>query len=397
MSSGGLATPAGRLRERRAEIEGAILDRVLAVSGPRQVPDQSYAEGLRNAVCVGVEYGLAAVERSDGGFYPPPPVLRAQARLAARNDVSLEIVLRRYFAAQAVLIDFIVEEVVRRDGPAASQVQRILRSQAAAFDRLIVAVADEHGREDRSGNMSSLGRVSERVRRLLAGEPLDARELRYDIDGRHIGLVGTGSAVAPAIRAVAKSVDGSLLIVPHDDGRVWAWLGGRRSLSSAEVLDGVASHLPAEGRLAIGEPGEGKRGWRLTHRQAMAALPIAVRGPQPAVRYADVALFASVVQDDLLTEFLRDSYLKPLEAAPDGGEPLYETLRAYFAADGNTSSAAARMGISRNTVASRLRRVEQLLDGSMSRHAFELAAAIRLPDFVAPAVRVQSAQTMPTE
>jgi hypothetical protein len=45
------------------------------------------------------------------------PILLVQARLAARSDVSLDIVLRRYFAGYSLLGDFLVGEADRLGWP----------------------------------------------------------------------------------------------------------------------------------------------------------------------------------------------------------------------------------------------------------------------------------------
>jgi DNA-binding PucR family transcriptional regulator len=128
--------------------------------------------------------------------------------------------------------------------------------------------------------------------------------------------------------------------------------------------------------LALGERAQGSSGWRLTHRQASAALPIAERSGEPA-RYRDVALPAAVARDDLLASSLARLYLDPLEAGRDGGEALRQTLRAYFEAERNISSAAVALGVSRTTVTSRLRLAEELLDRPLSACAAELDVALR--------------------
>ena len=114
--------------------------------------------------------------------------------------------------------------------------------------------------------------------------------------------------------------------------------------------------------MTIGEPGEGLSGWRLSHRQAKAALQVAERRGQAVLRYADVALLASVLRDDLLVTSLRQLYLEPLERARDGGKAARETLRAYFAAERNVSSTAAVLGVDRRTVTNRMRAIEELFD-----------------------------------
>src|SRR4051794_73212 len=85
------------LHARRDEIEQAILARVYAVADSTDVADPEYAEGLRGAVSAALDYGLCALELNEE--HPPsvPSAVLDQARLAARNRVSLDTVLRRYF------------------------------------------------------------------------------------------------------------------------------------------------------------------------------------------------------------------------------------------------------------------------------------------------------------
>ncbi len=129
--------------------------------------------------------------------------------------------------------------------------------------------------------------------------------------------------------------------------------------------------------MAIGEPAAGLAGWRLTHRQARAALAVAVRGRRPVVRYADVAILATVLRDDLLAGSLRRLYLEPLEDRRDRGETLRRTLRAWFAAGRNVSMAAAALGVSRQAVARRLRAAEERIGRPLDACDLELDAALR--------------------
>lgn len=175
------------------------------------------------------------------------------------------------------------------------------------------------------------------------------------------------------IRALAAELDRRPLVVCRPDGPVWAWLGGRRALAPGEL----ESRLPSKILVVVGEPGEGLAGWRLSHRQAAAALPIARQSRERFVRYRDVALLASVLQDDLLVTSLRQMYLGPLADKGDEGV-LLETLRAYFAAGRNVSSAASALGVNRNTVAGRIRMTEERLGHPVGAAAAELETALRL-------------------
>jgi DNA-binding PucR family transcriptional regulator len=130
--------------------------------------------------------------------------------------------------------------------------------------------------------------------------------------------------------------------------------------------------------VTVGEPGEGLSGWRLSHRQAKAALPIAERRSEAVLPYADVVLLTSILRDDLVATSLHQIYLEPLEAAPDGGRVARETLRAYFAAERNVSSTAVVLGVDRRTVTNRLRAIEELFGRPLKDVAAELETALRL-------------------
>lgn len=365
------------LRERRAEIEQAILIRVYALSEPPSGGGPEYAEGLRAAVSAALDYGLEGIARGEQSAPPVPEILLGQARLAARSGVRLDTVLRRYLAGHALLDDFLIEEAERELGPAV--LKRLLRSQAAIADRLLAAVSKAYGEEAERKPKGSERRRAERVERLLAGEPLDTSGLAYELGGWHLGILAAGPDAEEAAADLAGSLDCRLLAIRREEGTIWAWLGSRRKLDPSELESLAGDRPPAGLSLAIGEPGEGISGWRLTHRQARAALPIVLRG-EGIVRYAKVALLASMLDDDLLLASLQELYLAPLADERDGGAVLRETLRACFAAGHNASSAAAALGVTRQTIKNRLKAIEERLGPSLSACGAEMEVALRLED-----------------
>jgi hypothetical protein len=328
-----------------------------------------------------VDYGIAATESGGEPELPLPLALTDQARRAARNGVSLDTVLRRYIAGFSVLGYFTMEEASRDGLMGGRELQRLVGTQATVFDRLLAAIGGEHTRESESLRLTSEQRRAEWMERLLGGELLDTSGMAYDFDGWHLGLLATGSEIEAPLRELARALDLRPLLVRRGDRRtVWVWLGGHQRLDSAVARDAARGSWPAGALLAIGEPGEGLSGWRLTHRQAAAALPIVQRGAEPVGRYADVALLASVLQDDLLATSLRELLLSPLRRERDGGETTVVTLRAYLAAGCNASSTAASLGITRQTVSARLKAVEDLLGRSIHECRSELDIALRLED-----------------
>jgi len=366
-----------RLLARRSEIRTAVLTRIYAVDDPTDSGDPVYLDGLRTAVTVAIDHALAGLDASQRNPPPIPPELLVQARMAARNGIGLDTVLRRYFAGYALLGDLLIEES-EATGIEAAVLKDFLGDQAVRFDRLSVAISAEYARESENRPQTSEERRAELVEGLLAGERHDPSELSYDLTGTHLGLVGKGFDAADTIRSLATLLDRRLLMVRADADTVCAWLGGRRQMSLDDFQRVVAAPVAAESSLSIGEPGEGQDGWRLSHHQAKAALPIAQRHRGTVVRYADVALLATVARDELLSTSLHQLYLSPLDAERAGGKVARATLRAYFASGRSVSSAAATLGVNRNTVTNRFRSIEETIGRPLDTCATEIDVALRL-------------------
>ena len=364
-----------RLEARRDEIEQTLLTRVYAVSDPAEVGDPEYALGLRTAVTAALRYALECLGTSEAQRPSLPPELPAQARSAARAGVSLDTVLRRYFAGYTLLTDCLVRAA--QQGPA--DLAETMRSQAELFDRLIAAVTEAYAEESERRCTSTEQRRTEKVKRMLKGELLDTSDLGYPMEGWHLGIVALGEEARGALRVLAADLDLRPLIVAGDGGITWAWLGAARRPNCTSIARHAAAVLPDSMTLCLGEPARGLVGWRLTHHQAASTLTVARRRPPGVTRYQEVSLLTSMLQDEVLLSSLQDLYLAPLAAAR-GGAALRETLGAYFAADRNIASAASSLGVARQTVASRLRTIEDHLGRPLAGCAVELEMALALAE-----------------
>jgi len=419
-----------RLRARRGELVDAIFARMRGEEFDRAGEDDvEYLAGLRAAVVAALEYVLTGIERGETDGSPPTPPVPAvaleQARRAARVGVPLDTVLRRYVVGSALLGEFIMEEADRgeRDWipptPPAPPIQRealreALRAQAAVLDRLLQAITIEYGDELERAGRSPEQRRAERVRRLLDGGAIEGSELDYELDAWHLGVIAVGARAEQAVRELAAGVDRRCLSVAQDKQSVWAWLGGRERFVVGEIERAVLAAITREEAgqgeeagqseqagqsrkqgqgvlFAIGEPAGGLAGWRLTHRQAQAALTVALRrngisrNGTPAqgvtfTRYADVALLAGVLKDEALAKALIEIYLSPLEDSRGSGPVLRQTLRAYLDAERSVSSAAIALGVVRKTVESRLHTIEERLGRTLHPCPAELEVALLLDE-----------------
>jgi PucR C-terminal helix-turn-helix domain/GGDEF-like domain len=366
-----------RLLARRDEIERALFAQISAVWAPAEARDPQYFNGLRRASEITFEHCLGTLDPDEEGGGGLSVALLMQARSAARSGVGLDTVLRRCVAGHALFTEFLVAEAAT--AISAEDLRSLMGEQAVHLDRLLLAIAEEHTRACDGRLHPAQRRAAECVELLLAGKRADTSELAYGFEGHHLALIAKGIGAAETVLELARGRDCRLLLTHRDGGVVWAWLGSQRPVEpfKAEAHD---ANRPASVSIAVGEPGQGLAGWRLSHEQARAALSLALRRPATLVRYRDVALLASVLRDEVLSSSLRSLYLAPLERDRDGGKTARRTLRAYFAADRNASSAAAALGVTRHTVMNRLHGIEERLGRSLSACAGSLESALSLYD-----------------
>jgi hypothetical protein len=372
---------AERLRTRRDELEEAIFARFRETGyDPALGEDAEYVAGARAAVAEAVDYGFRAIEHGEESLSSIPPAAVAQARRAARNSVSLDRVLLRNNAGHALLEDFVMQEAEHSDFTSQRTALRdVLRTHGALLDHFTASIATEYQQEAERIARSPELRRTERVQRLLAGASVDTTDLGYDFDAEHVAAIAMGAKAGEAVRVVAAGLGCQLLSVLRSEETVWAWFGSRRRLATADLERALVSKGPAGVSLAIGGPQAGIDGWRLTHRQAQAAMLVALRRPQRLTLYGDVALLAAVLRDRELARSLVEIHLSPLEDQKDGAASR-ETLRAYFAAGCNAATAAAALGVDRHTVERRLNTIETRLGRPLHTCHAELEVALRLEE-----------------
>jgi hypothetical protein len=374
---------AERLRARRAEIEETIFARVCdAAFGHVGDGEVEYAAGLHAAIVAAVEFCITAIEQGEAPGGPIPLAAIEQARRAARFGVSLDTVLRRYIAGHGLLADFIMEEADRIGflGDEAVLRHELRTTQTPPLERLTASIIEEYNQEiERVGRLPEQRRA-ELVTKLLSGKQLDGAdslELGYDLDAWHIGLIATGERAAEFVRAVKAALGCERLAVSRGEQTVWVWFGRLRKPTVADIKR-LSIERPAGVSVAMGESREGIEGWRLTHEEAQAALPVALRKPPGLTRCSDVLLEAAMLHHDALTASLVETFLSPLDGLACRGQTARDTLRAYFEAKRNVSSTANQLRVVRNTVENRLREIEERLGRPLHTCSAQLEVALRL-------------------
>jgi PucR C-terminal helix-turn-helix domain/GGDEF-like domain len=370
-----------RLRSRRAEIEEMIAIRLRDVASDRIADnDAEYLAGRRGAIAATVEFGLVGIERGEDWFNPIPPETIVHAHRAARLGISLGTILCGYIACDTTFGDFAMEaadrSVLAGNGTTGLH-HHLHKTRAALFERLAASIVDEYARELDRAQRSPEQRRATLVQKFLVGTHADSAELGYRLDAWHLGVIARGTKSRKLMRDLASALNLDLLQVAHGEETVWAWFGGPRRLPTIDIKRLMSSMWPPGISLAIGEPGKGIDGWRMTHRQAQAALRVALRAPQEPTRLADVVLVASLLEDEVLARSLKEIFLGPLGESRES-EVLRKTLRAYFDARCNAATAAILLKVDRHTVERRLRAIEKLLGRLPQTCQAELEVALRL-------------------
>jgi hypothetical protein len=276
------------------------------------------------------------------------------------------------------------------------QLAHLRRTQDELLDQITAAVDGKHDREHEDAASSPERDRSELVHRLLVGAyvgPAEIGQLGYELDAWHIGIIATGTKAARTLRDLKASLGRELLLIERG-GSVWAWLGGARQSKTADLKRALSRSVEADGSLALGEPGLGLDGWRLTHDQAREAHGVAIHMPQRLTWYADIPLLAAALRNDTLARSLKQKYLAPLRSQRDGGMALRKTLRAYIDADCSPTSAESAAGVGRHAVAERVRTVERLVGRAVRVCLSELDVALRLEELEEHRARRSNVRTL---
>lgn len=251
------------------------------------------------------------------------------------------------------------------------------------LERLTAAIEHEYVQERERVMHTPDEHRAELVQRLLSEEgpfeAADMAELDYDVHSSwHLGLVATGAGADQFIRRLGARYGRSLLVVSVD-GNVWAWLGARTRPAAADI-ERLSMNAEVRTPLAVGEPGRGIDGWRLTHEQAQDALRIALRRSERFAYYADDRVLAATLPNDTLVRSLKQAYLAPLGSRQDGGVTLRQTLRAYIDLECNATAAAHALKVGRQAIKGRVCTVERLIGRPLNECLGEMDVALRLED-----------------
>jgi sugar diacid utilization regulator len=139
----------------------------------------------------------------------------------------------------------------------------------------------------------------------------------------------------------------------------------RRQGAIAAVCDRLAKLATA--RIGVSEPFPGLESAPQALRQARIACLAAAPGSREVVPFERQSVAVLLASAPEAGRAFAEAVLRPVLEQPGADRSLLlDTLRAWFAENGSTSAAAARLYVHRNTIRYRLRRIEELTGRSLT-------------------------------
>ena len=220
------------------------------------------------------------------------------------------------------------------------------------------------------------------IKSLLEGDQLAHSHVDIDLNQNHLGLVAWGEGADAAVRDLASGLGRYAMLTLRLQNNWWGWISGSQPLDLDQERQLREFDAGPGIRLAFGLEGFGEPGFRATNHQALRAQWVAPAG-SAVIHYQDVAVeaLATEVQNDARAFVRRE--LRGLDDSSTASARLRETLDAYLAAELNAASAGAILGVHHQTVANRLRVIEERLGYPVGSRHLELAMALRLWAFLA--------------
>jgi len=398
---------------RRAPVVSEDVYEVVLREIPQLGDDKPLLALLASSVDSNVDTCLQIMEhRIDLASVRAPAAAVEYARRLAQRGMPLTALLRAYRVGHACFSDWLLRELARQAGDA-----EMITAATLGMSKIVAGYIDQtseemvaaYGQERENWLRNRSAARAARIRDLLSGERIDVSAaeatLGYRLRQYHVGLVcWAGDATASvdnitqlehAISHVAgkAACSGDPVFLPCDESSAWAWL----PLGIRDTFDAAgATTAGADGNIhfAFGDVVKGVTGFRLTHRQAIAAQAVALAAGSPpprVVTFSEVAPVAMMLGSaDLLRAWVLAT-LGGLATDDEHHARLRDTLLVFLKSGGSYKTTAERLMLHKNTVQYRIRKAEESLGQPVGENRHDVELALRARRWLGSSV-VQSAR-----
>jgi hypothetical protein len=401
-----------------ADVAAAVSRRAAAVSEDvyevvlREIPelrdDKPVLDLLSSSVHSNVGTCLQILQHQiDLTAVQAPAASLEYARRRAQRGTPLTALLRAYRLGHACFSDWLLRELARQADDA-----HMITAATLDMSRVVAGYVDQTSEEivaaytrerERWLRNRSAARAA-RIRDLLSGERVNVTAtgatLGYRLRQYHVGLVcwaGDATAAVDNVTRLEHAVShvaekaacfGEPLFLPRDESSAWAWLplGIRDTFDAAGASTAGAD---SDIHFAFGDAVKGVPGFRLTHRQAIAAQAVAFAAGSPpprVVTFSEVAPVAMMLGSaDLLRAWVLAT-LGGLATDDEHHARLRDTLLVFLRSGGSYKATAEQMVLHKNTVQYRIRKAEQSLGRRAAENRQDVELALQASLWLGSAV-----------
>jgi PucR C-terminal helix-turn-helix domain/GGDEF-like domain len=391
---------------RRAALVSEDVYEVILREIPELRDDKPVLTLLASSVHSNIETCLQVMRhRIDLGDVQAPAAALEYARRLAQRGTSLPALLRSYRLGHACFSDWFLRELAQQADDA-----QMITAATLSMTKIVAGYVDQtseeivaaYTRERENWLRNRSTARAARIRDLLSGERVNVSvteaTLGYRLRQYHVGVVCWADDTAAALDTITrlehavshvagKAACPDPVFLPRDVSSAWAWLplGIRDTFDAAQASTaGVDDDI----HFAFGDAAKGAPGFRLTHRQALAAQAVALASGSPprAVAFGQVAPVAMMLgSGDLLRAWVL-STLGGLAADDEHQARLRETLLVFLQTGGSYKATAERLVLHKNTVQYRIRKAEESLGRPVSENRHDVELALRASHWLGSSV-----------
>jgi DNA-binding PucR family transcriptional regulator len=404
--------------ELMADVAAAVSRRTAAVSEDvyevilREIPelhdDQAVLALLASSVHSNIGTCLQIMQHQiDLSAVQAPAASLEYARRRAQRGTPLTALLRAYRLGHTCFSDWLLKELARQTNDAQAITAATLgmsKIVAGYVDQTSEEIVAAYTREREQWLRNRSAVRAARIRDLLSGQRINVSAteatLGYRLRQYHVGVVCWAGGATAAVDDITRlehaishvagkaACSGDPVFLPRDESSAWAWL----PLGIRDTFDAAAASTAGvddDIHFAFGDAAKGTTGFRLTHRQAIAAQAVALAAgssPPRAVAFSEVAPVAMMLgSSDLLRAWVLAT-LAGLATDDENHARLRDTLLVFLHTRGSYKTTAERLMLHKNTVQYRIRRAEESLGRPVGERQHDVELALRASHWLGSSV-----------
>lgn len=260
------------------------------------------------------------------------------------------------------------------------------RSIFSFVDETLAGIAEQIERERDELTRGTHAQRLEVVSLILEGAPIGVERassrLNYALDRPHTAAIVwsdrpdvEASVLEDAAEALGRAAGARPLTVVPSASALWVWVAGTGGVDAEAVRRALADQPGVH--VALGPTVRGLAGFRRSHLDALATQRLMHRtaAPPPVASYDEVQVVALATQDEERADEFVARTLGDFATAPP---ELRETARVYLREQSNAARTARVLFTHRNTVLTRLARMEHLLPAPLEGRTLQVALALEV-------------------